>query len=253
MQIIESIEKWKNIRKSLSKYSIGFVPTMGNLHEGHMSLIGQSVKENNITILSIFVNPTQFNNKEDLLNYPKTLDNDIKYAQKAKVDYLILPKEEEIYTDNFAFKISNHSSYSAIMEGKFRPSHFTGMLTIVLKLLLLVKPNKAYFGEKDYQQFLLVKEMAKAFFLDTEIISCFTIRNQNGLPLSSRNNRLTEEELKKAALFSQLLKSELKDEEIIQKLEAENFTVDYIEEYQNRRYGAVSLNNVRLIDNAGVK
>jgi pantoate--beta-alanine ligase len=252
MQVINKVKEWKNIKQSLSTKSIGFVPTMGNLHQGHASLIEKSVLENDITVLSIFVNPAQFNNKEDLANYPHTLEADITLASKLKVDYLLYFNEQELYPDGYNFRITENSSYSESMEGEFRPGHFTGMLTIVLKLLLLTNANKAYFGEKDYQQLTLVKNMAEAFLLDTEIIACLTIRNQDGLPLSSRNSRLSLENLAKAALFSRLLTSRYSENEVVQKLKDAGFEVDYIEHHETRRYGAVKLNGIRLIDNIEV-
>jgi len=253
MQIVKSIKEIKSIIKALNNDSIGLVPTMGNLHQGHVSLIKKSLRGNDKTILTIFVNPTQFNNKEDLDNYPITLGEDQRLAEKLGVDILFLPQYEEIYPDNFSFKVINDTNFSKIFEGKYRPNHFTGVLTVVLKLLLITRPNKAYFGEKDYQQLKLVQDMTKAFFLETEIICCKTIRNSDDLPLSSRNNRLSSCGLNKAALFSRLLNSDLSTQEIKNKLVHEGFKVEYIEEYNSRRLGAVEFENVRLIDNIEVK
>ncbi len=252
MQVINTVKEWKNIRQSIPAQSIGFVPTMGNLHKGHASLIEKSVLENDITVLSIFVNPAQFNNKEDLANYPQTLEADITLASKLRVDYLLHFNEQELYPDGYNFRITENSFYSQSMEGKFRPGHFTGMLTIVLKLLLLTKPDKSYFGEKDYQQLTLVKNMAEAFLLDTEIIACTTIRNEDGLPLSSRNSRLSLEDLAKAAFFSRLLSSKYAENEIARKLKDAGCEVDYIKHSGTRRYGAVKIGGVRLIDNIKV-
>ena len=249
MQVINSIKEWQQIKKTLNNITIGFVPTMGNLHHGHSSLMERSVSDNNLTILTIYINPTQFNHKEDLANYPKTLEKDQILAKNLGVDYLILPSYEEIYPDNYNFRVTENSEYSLMLEGASRTGHFTGVLTIVLKLLLITSPTRVYFGEKDYQQLHLVREMAKAFLLDTEIISCPTIRNEDGLPLSSRNNRLSEIELKKAALFPELLSSNLVSSAVKTELESVGFMVYYIEEYEGRRFGAVKLWNVRLIDN----
>jgi pantoate--beta-alanine ligase len=252
MLLIESIDEIKNIRKNLTTKSIGLVPTMGNLHHGHQSLIARSVKDNDITILSIFINPSQFNNQNDLANYPKTLEQDLQLAKAEKVDYVFMPKVEDIYHDEFNFRVSEHSSLSQELEGQFRPGHFTGMLTIVLKLLLLAMPTKSYFGEKDYQQLQLVKSLVKAFFLDTEIIACPTIRRPDGLPLSSRNNRLSENQLKQSAIFSELLASDASDEEVTTQLKKMGFKVDYINSRDNRRLGAIWVENVRLIDNCSL-
>ena len=249
MNIITEVKEWQQIRKTLNNKPIGLVPTMGNLHQGHASLIEQSVKNNEITILTIFINPMQFNNKEDLENYPKTLEKDCELAKELGVDYLLLPDRDDIYPDNYNFRVTENSDYSTMLEGEYRPGHFTGMLTIVLKLLLLTNPTRAYFGEKDYQQLQLVKAMAEAFLLETEIIPCPIIRNDSGLPLSSRNNRLTPKELEVASLFSKLLTANLSLTEIKNKLTETGFVVDYIEENNGRRLGAVKLGNIRLIDN----
>jgi pantoate--beta-alanine ligase len=149
--------------------------------------------------------------------------------------------------------ITENTPYGTMLEDKHRPGHFSGMLTVVLKLFLLIKPARAYFGEKDYQQFKLIKDMSKAFLLEVEVISCPTIRNQYGFPFSSRNNLLSSNELTKASLFSELLNSGLKTQDIKSQLEQEDFKVDYIEEYDSRRFGAVRFKNVRLIDNIKVE
>jgi pantoate--beta-alanine ligase len=249
MQIIKDVTQWQEIRNSIMDKKLGFVATLGNLHDGHASLINKSVLENDITILSIFLNPTQFNNPQDLLNYPKTIDADIKLAESLQVDYLLCFEAKQLYPDNYNYKVTENSAYGASMENEFRPNHFTGMLTIVLKLLLLTRPTKTYFGEKDYQQLTLVKGLVEAFLLETEVIACPTIRNNKGFPLSSRNNLLTQGDLDKASIFSELLSSNLSADEIKQNLSIDGFIVDYITEYENRIYGAVWLNGIRLIDN----
>lgn len=249
MQIIKDVKQWQKIRNSIIDKKLGFVATLGNLHDGHASLINKSASENDITILSIFLNPTQFNNPQDLINYPKTQEADIKLATSTQVDYLLYFEAEQLYPDNYNYKVTEHSVYGASMEGKFRPNHFTGMLTIILKLLLLTRPTKAYFGEKDYQQLTLVKDLAKAFLLETKIINCPTTRNNKGFPLSSRNNLLTIEDLDKASIFSQLLSSKLSEDEIKDNLTDKGFIVDYITKHKNRIYGAVWLGGIRLIDN----
>ena len=203
MQIIKSLEQMKKIRSELVK--VGLVATMGNLHAGHQSLIEMSVSENVYTILSIYINPTQFNDQKDYANYPKTIESDLILAEKLNVNCVLVPTFEEIYADGYAFRVTENTELSGVLEGKFRAGHFTGMLTVVMKLLLITRPTKSYFGEKDYQQFLLVKAMVAAFFLDTKIIALPTIRNEDGLPLSSRNSRLSPEQLTKAAYFSKLL------------------------------------------------
>jgi pantoate--beta-alanine ligase len=250
-QVIKQIREWKEVRNSLQKKSIGFVPTMGALHEGHLSLIRKSVSDNNITVVSIFVNPTQFNDKNDFKNYPVTFESDLAKLESEKVEYLFYPEYKEIYSDDFRYEI-NEKEFSKKLCGAHRPGHFTGVLTIVMKLLNIIKPTKAYFGEKDYQQYLLIKGMAEAFFLDCEIIPLPLIREKDGLAMSSRNKLLTEKERKLAPRFYHWLKSDNSIDTIKDKLEEEGFKIDYIEEIDERRFGAVHLGKVRLIDNVEI-
>lgn len=249
-ECIFKLADWQQLRKSkmFDNCSLGFVPTMGNLHAGHKSLLQHSIRENHITALSIFINPTQFNEITDLKNYPRTLEADINLAKEAGVDFILIPEYQEIYPDKYRYKVSENE-FSKILCGKNRPGHFDGVLTIVLKLLMLVKPHHAYFGEKDYQQLQLIKEMVKAFFIDAKIIACPTIRNEQGLALSSRNSLLTKEELESASLLSAILTSSLSIPEMKDKLMNKGFIIDYIEEHLGRRFAAVRLGNVRLIDN----
>lgn len=249
-KIIKQINNWKKIKNSdtLKNKSIGFVPTMGALHEGHLSLMRKSIEENDITVVSIFVNPAQFNDKNDFINYPKTFESDLQKLENAGVDYLFYPDYKEIYNDDFKYKVSE-KELSKILCGANRPGHFTGVLTIVMKLLNIIKPDKAYFGEKDYQQYQLIKGMAVAFFLDCEIIPLPMIREEDGLAMSSRNKLLTEDERKLAPKFYQWFNSNNSINEIKKRLAMDGFEVEYIEEIDNRRFGAVHLGNVRLIDN----
>ncbi|KPJ67214.1 MAG: pantoate--beta-alanine ligase [Coxiella sp. DG_40] len=246
-ELITSITKWHAIRAN-SNNTIGFIATMGNLHLGHQSLLERSIKENKITVLSIFVNPTQFDDKEDLISYPKTFERDFALAEKLQVDYVLVPKYEDLYPDNYKYRVAE-TDFSRCMEGKHRPNHFDGVLTIVMKLLMLVKPNRAYFGEKDFQQLQLVTGMVKAFFLDIEIISCPTVRDKNGLALSSRNNFLTKQQYEIAAQFPKLLAMNVSLSTIIQRLKNQGFSIDYVEEHNGQRFAAVRLGKTRLIDN----
>ncbi len=248
MQIISSLHEWRIIRQSLSQQTIGFVPTMGHLHQGHVSLCRQSLAENKITVASIFVNPTQFNQPSDFQLYPRTLDADSELLQSEKIDYLFVPEADEMYADKYEMQVIE-TNLSQQLEGQYRPGHFNGMLTVVLKLLNLVQARRAYFGEKDYQQLLLVKKMAQAFFLSTEIIACKTIRAEDHLALSSRNSRLTSAERQHATHFPRLLqRTDLSVEKITAELQALGFKVDYIVEQWGRRLGAVWLGDIRLID-----
>lgn len=250
-QLIKSLDEWRKLRVTLPNI-IGFLPTMGNLHQGHLNLLQRSREENMISVLSIFVNPTQFNNANDYVHYPKTLAQDRVVAEQAKVDYVLLPAYREIYPDDYAYQVSEHE-VSEQLEGQCRPGHFTGMLTVVLKLLLLVKAKRAYFGEKDYQQLTLIRGMVNSFFIDTEIIGCPTIRNEFGLPHSSRNNRLTPEQYQQAKYFPAIFHSPLLScDEIKAALSAKGFTVDYVEERDGRRFAAVKIGDIRLIDNISI-
>ena len=254
MQIINDLVEWQKVRnnRALSDKTIGYVPTMGNLHAGHESLLRRSKNENTINVLSIFVNPKQFDDLNDYLTYPKTLIEDCKIAKNCGVDYLLAPTAEALFMDDFTYRIEE-THLSTIMEGHWRPNHFSGMLTIVLKLLNLVMPTHLYLGEKDYQQLLLIKNMIFSFYLPIKVVACPTVREENGLAMSSRNNRLTEQERNKGSLLSQLLLTELSTDKIQEKLTELGFEVEYITEYNGRRFGAVKLGNVRLIDNIALE
>lgn len=252
-KVFKDTQGWKDFRKTkeFEEKTLGFVPTMGALHEGHFSLIRQSKKENDRTMVSIFVNPTQFNDANDLAKYPRTYDQDLEALKNLEVDYLIFPNEAEMYLDRYRYKVIE-KEFSRILCGAHRPDHFDGVLTIVLKLLNLVDADRAYFGEKDYQQYELIRDMAQAFFLKTEIIPCPTVREEDGLALSSRNRLLGPLDRKKAPRFYELLKTQMKDSEVKDRLSREGFQVDYVETIKGRRFGAVHLGSVRLIDNVQI-
>lgn len=200
--------KTDNLIKYLDKINdkqIGFVPTMGALHSGHLSLIQKCVKENDISIVSIFVNPTQFLEGEDFDKYPKKIDADKKICSLAGVDILFLPSADEIYfEDEISILAPKIKGY--ILEGYKRPGHFNGVLQVVLKLLNITRADNAYFGKKDAQQLYLVKKMVKELFLTTNIIECDTVREDSGLALSSRNTYLEKKEKENALLISKALK-----------------------------------------------
>jgi len=250
LKVFNDIDQWRKLRQQnfLQNKSIGFVPTMGNLHVGHKSLLARSKIENEFTVLSIYVNPTQFDQIDDFKKYPHTLQHDLSMAEEIGVDFALLPDYQSLYPDDYCYRVVE-SDLSQKLCGKFRPGHFDGVLTVVLKLLQLVKPMRAYFGAKDFQQLQLVQGMVAAFFVDTKIISCPTIRDEDGLALSSRNSQLTSEQLILAKKFSKLLCSHDLPTVIKQKLIELGFVVDYIEDIGSRRFGAVHLGVVRLIDN----
>jgi pantoate--beta-alanine ligase len=195
-------------RNSLNK-KVGFVPTMGALHEGHISLIKQSVEENDYTIVSIFVNPTQFLEGEDLNSYPSKIEADLKICSIAGVDIVFLPQKEDIYQKD-ELNITAPIIKGFILEGYNRPHHFDGVLQVVLKLLNITKPTNAYFGKKDAQQLFLIKKMALHLFLDTNIVACDIIRESDGLALSSRNVYLSSQERIEALSLSKALKKSAK-------------------------------------------
>lgn len=252
MLIYDDMNQWRQVRKNLSDTkSIGFIPTMGNLHQGHASLFTKSVQENDYTIVSLFINPTQFNQEQDFLHYPRTLEADLELLKNANVDYCLLPDKQTIYADHFNYQVHEHQ-LTQIMEGLHRPGHFTGVLTVVMKLINLVKPARTYFGEKDYQQLQLVKNMIDAFFMDVEIIACPTIREASGLACSSRNVRLNTQQRRLADQFAKIFHKETACSNIIEKLHAIGVDVEYIEEHDNRRFAAVTIGGVRLIDNYAI-
>ena len=227
--------------------SLGYVPTMGALHEGHLSLVERSRTENDRTLVSIFVNPTQFDDPADLDAYPRTLERDLALLDVAGVDFVLLPRAEEMYCDGFRYRVSE-TELSTTLEGVHRPGHFDGVLTAVLKLLNIAAAERAYFGEKDWQQLSLVRGMADAFFLPTTIVACPTVRESSGLALSSRNARLTEPDRARAATLQRVLASAATTDDAIDQLTDAGFAVDYVADRDGRRLAAVRLAGVRLID-----
>ncbi len=250
MKIFEhNLTPWRTARAELPEHTpLGFVPTMGNLHAGHMALIQQSLHENQKTIVSLFVNHAQFNQSADFENYPRTLDADIKKLEQAGVDYCFIPSQSDIYPDHYRYQI-HETEQSLILEGAHRPGHFTGVLTVVMKLFNLIKPTRAYFGEKDYQQLSLIQGMIDAFFLNIELRACPTIRETNNLALSSRNNRLSDTGHQKAQRFAEIFHSASSSEQARAALRKIDIEIEYIEEHQGRRFAAVCVDGIRLIDN----
>jgi pantoate--beta-alanine ligase len=248
---MESIADFRECRRAFKNKSVGFVPTLGALHIGHASLIKRSVAECDITVLSIYLNPTQFNNAGDLDRYPATLEDDLHLAAQLGVDLVFLPDYDQMYPDAFNYKIGE-TKFSSQLCGARRDGHFAGVLTVVMKLLNIVKPQRAYFGKKDYQQCQLIKGMVEAFFMEVEIVHCDTVREKDGLALSSRNLNLGERSRQIAPELYKALSLDITDEEVGSQLNALGFDVDYIETIDGRRYGAASLGKVRLIDNISV-
>ena len=265
-----------------SKTSIGFVPTMGALHAGHLSLLQESLNNNEINVISIFVNPTQFNNPEDLAKYPRTLDSDIEKIKTISDKFIVYaPTIDDIYEGK---TVSNQFEYDGLenqMEGKFRPGHFNGVGTIVKKLFEIVKPTNAYFGEKDFQQLQIVRKMVQKHKLKVNIVCCPIFREPNGLAMSSRNEGLTIEEREKAAIIFETLQkvikmykigtipvSKIKDWVTKKFLKNKDFKLEYFDIADEktlisatrknktkdfRAFIAVFINNIRLIDTISLK
>lgn len=257
------------------KSTIGFVPTMGALHAGHLSLLEESLKHNTINVISIFVNPTQFNNAEDLAKYPKTLDKDIEKIKTVSDDIIVFaPSVDDIYEGKTVSEHFNFDGLENQMEGKFRPGHFDGVGTIVKRLFEIVKPTNAYFGEKDFQQLQIVKKMVEKNNMPVNVIGCPVFREANGLAMSSRNERLTTAERKEAAIIYQTIskakklfatKSAKEVSEYVTKIfkKHPNFELEYFQiadevtlqpcirkskAKKYRAFIAVFVNKIRLID-----
>jgi pantoate--beta-alanine ligase len=259
---------------------IGFVPTMGALHRGHLSLLEQSISENEITVLSIFVNPTQFNNAEDLKKYPRTLEKDIALVQELNKNILIYaPTVTDIYEGNTISRSFDYDGLEHQMEGKHRPGHFDGVGTIVKKLFEIVEPTHAYFGEKDFQQLQIVKKLVVKHKIPVNVIPCEIYREPSGLAMSSRNERLSDNARNESKLIYKIL-LEAKDKFMLKSAKEvtefvvrefkkhKNFTLEYFEiaeeetllsckrKTKNKKYRgfiAVFIEDIRLIDNISLK
>ena len=206
MKLVHTVQELRaelDIQRRAGK-KIGLVPTMGALHEGHASLVRRAVKENDIVVVSDFVNPTQFNDKNDLLKYPRTLEADCELLEKEGAAYVFAPSVEEVYPEPDTRQFS-YAPLDTVMEGKYRPGHFNGVCQVVSKLFMMVEPDKAYFGEKDFQQLAIIREMVKQMQFPLEIIGCPIVREADGLALSSRNARLTDEQRQQALNISRTL------------------------------------------------
>jgi pantoate--beta-alanine ligase len=249
-RVFERVDEWLDERRAQVRagLTLGLVPTMGALHEAHLSLVRRSRAENDRTLVTIFVNPTQFDDPSDLARYPRTLETDFDALRREGADLVLAPSEKELYRDGFRFRVIE-TELSNVLEGAHRPGHFDGVLTVVLKLLEIASADRAYFGEKDWQQLQLVRRMAHAFFLRTEIVPCATVREPDGLAMSSRNQRLTSEDRRKASELFRTLSTAPSADAAARALGQSGFQVDYVEDRDGRRLAAVRLGAVRLIDN----
>ena len=277
MHILTNIDSLKQFvdRYKIEKKRIGFVPTMGALHEGHLSLVRQAQQDCDIVVCSIFVNPTQFNNSKDLENYPITIEQDSKLLEEQACDILFLPSAKEMYPNGLTTNTYLLNGIDKMLEGRKRTGHFDGVCTIVHRLFSIVEPNAAFFGEKDFQQLAIIKQMVQSLSLPIDIKSGITIREKNGLAKSSRNKLLTASQQQKASqIYDSLIKvkslyGQLDNEEIKEKIgleinQTEEMKLDYIaivkphtfepiigkaQKKEARVLIAVFLGNVRLIDN----
>lgn len=207
VQLIHRKKELKTILSTLksANKTIGFVPTMGALHEGHKALVDKASRENDLVVISIFVNPTQFNNQEDLALYPRTLEADLDLLKTIKNGIVFVPPVSDIYPDNTSFKPFDLENLDKVMEGKHRPGHFDGVVHVVHNLFEIVEPTKAYFGQKDFQQLAVIRKMNTHYGFPIEIIACDTLREVSGLAMSSRNMRLSELEKIDALIIWQTL------------------------------------------------
>ena len=226
--LIDYVERQREMGKK-----IGFAPTMGALHQGHLSLYKAAKKENDEVISSIFVNPTQFNNPDDFQKYPKTLEKDLELLEKAGVDAVYVPNVEEMYPDGLNSKKYDFDGLENEMEGKYRPGHFDGVGTIVEELFRQVQPHNAYFGEKDYQQLAIIKKMVEKTKLPVKIHEVPTLREEDGLAMSSRNVRLTETQRKEATIIYETL---VKAKEWFKVLSVEEIKLRVLEIFRNSNF-----------------
>jgi len=242
MTVINTTDEMTSLTANLSEALIGFVPTMGALHRGHISLIEKCSEENDITVVSIFVNPTQFNDRRDYDRYPRKTEKDLAILKSTKVDYIFLPSKEEIYpeTDSLNYDLGELSS---VIEGASRPGHFNGVASVVKRLFEIVKPDRAYFGLKDYQQFQVIKELNKNYNLGVEVIGCETVRDHNGLALSSRNELLSQEEKSLALHLSKALRLMAEQSSSMDYLELEKLGIEYL-----TRFPEIEIDYVHVVD-----
>jgi pantoate--beta-alanine ligase len=264
----------KELLKSIKhKLSVGLVPTMGSLHEGHLSLIEKAYSENDEVIVSIYVNPTQFNDKEDLKKYPRNIKEDLKKLNRFENVIVYTPENNDLYQKNESSKQYDFGSFTNLMEGKHRPGHFDGVATIIEKLFKIFNPDNAYFGEKDFQQLLLIKILTEQLDINTNVVGCETIREPDGLAMSSRNKLMSYKERKSAKEIIKLLlwakevyskfdfvqiRDEIKNRsKLIDSFKLEYFEIMNLEEFSSiskknneiRAFIACRIGNIRLIDN----
>jgi pantoate--beta-alanine ligase len=253
IQLIHKKEELKSILSAVKSAGqhIGFVPTMGALHEGHKALIVRASRENDLVVISIFVNPTQFNNKEDLALYPRTLDADLELLKTIENGVVFVPDVAAIYPKKTSFKPFDLGNLDKVMEGKHRPGHFDGVVHVVHNLFEIVEPTKAYFGQKDFQQLAVIRKMNAHYGFPIEIIACETLREESGLAMSSRNMRLSHQEKKDALVLWETLqfvkefRSKYPPNELIKKaveyFETGNLLLEYLD--------IVDVESLKMVEN----
>ena len=244
MKVVHTI---KDLQAELSALKaqgnkVGMVPTMGALHAGHASLVKRSVSENGVTVVSVFVNPTQFNDKNDLEKYPRTLEADCSLLEECGAALVFAPSVSEMYPEPDTRQFS-YAPLDTVMEGKYRPGHFNGVCQIVSKLFLMVEPDRAYFGEKDFQQLAIIREMVRKYPFNIQIVGCPIVREEDGLALSSRNARLTAEQRKEALQISKALFASVDFSKSRVLLETKQFVEDCI-----RRAPGLELEYFEIVD-----
>jgi len=230
---------------------VGFVPTMGALHPGHLALFERARPECGTLVGSVFVNPTQFNDARDLKTYPRDLDADLSAMKRAGADLVFTPTRGAIYPHGYRYRVIE-TEITKILCGAGRPGHFDGVLSVVLRLFNLVRPDRAYFGEKDWQQLTLVREMTEALFLPVRVVGVPTVRDERGVALSSRNLNLDEGGYRRAVEFARILRESTSARDARRGLASEGIDVEYVEDRWGRRLAAVHVGGVRLIDNVAL-
>ena len=242
METITNSEELRRALGSRDRSGIGFVPTMGALHAGHRSLVERARRECATVVVSVFVNPTQFNDKTDLKNYPRTPEADLRLLEEVGADYVFMPSVEEVYPEPDT-RTFDFGMIDKVMEGATRPGHFNGVAQVVSRLFDLVKPAKAYFGEKDFQQLAIIREMVRKYPFNIQIVGCPIVREEDGLALSSRNARLTAEQRKEALQISKALFASVDFSKSRVLLETKQFVEDCI-----RRAPGLELEYFEIVD-----
>lgn len=250
MKIAHTRSELQKALEGISHGNVGFVPTMGALHEGHLSLVEKARRENGTVIASVFVNPTQFNDKDDLQRYPRTPEADLMILEKAGTDVVFIPSVEEVYPEPDS-RVFDFGELDKVMEGATRPGHFNGVAQVVSRLFELVRPARAYFGEKDFQQVVVVREMVRQLGIPVEIVAAPTVREADGLAMSSRNTLLDEPHRKAAPLIYKALRAGVEQTERMTPAEVEIFVTETINSDERLEVVYFNLINRRTLQRVG--